>query len=1129
MSKTSVRMNTNLSKKKKAEKVKASSTNSTQPASNAAITASIVSPPMNWATATYSAPKLIFAKDKDELDKTKAVITGTASADTKTAIEMNGGTNKANIKLFCAYLLDKMWDNPSTEQSISFLSYISFLLHIIQQSGSPGLTEAWADFMEQAKQKNWFQQHGIVGCENIKIEDIRNWILSNKSINTSKVINFSGTNLDTFAHNTLLRKIVDDVEKLNLPLNVSSTNSTPHYQYLVEIFLERLFLVLNTAEKKKFDFFKKIIVLFMSFPIGAIAQTERFIKILNKKMMEELSNLSLDDILSVLKINQHIGNVAGIKLFDSKEKAEILERILPIMTNDKVPILMDLQWGFFKDIPPESLKKLSQYLFDHGNVLQDIELPWERGVQDSIYRLIGSAVPGDVKLDGEASKLNLPHVEKLREDSIIKAVSELNKTLKMSIPLDMVRLGAAILCAKLLNYIGTFPITRDSMVHVIYITFLLDTLYKPAGKGPDLKAVFEYFLKVSKKMGWFERLQMPECNGVTPENILARLLLGADITNKMNFLRSTNLFRYGKSVALPKIIDSEFGSDMMVSIDRTFNPRQKIYDIFLVKLPESNGKLTLAAVKKYEEFIPLLIEYGDEQFIYGLDFNRAPKLTNLGKKILVDKKNKIVAISVPQRLESSDVNTKIFRLISEMQGHCSSLLVNDMLKAHYGNWVASLMPSLFGVLQNPTLVARSTEFNFVCPFSGLILNFPVNPLEVQFNYFIKDIVRYAILNPGYLSEREIFPILKLIEYFEVKTGKKLLKKEERGVLLKCMVSSQNWESRNGLIMRFQWTMFNYLPKEVFSSMENIFDDYYKKHTEIAKKQENDHPWEKEFCDALSNALPSEERKSLMPNYICPDTGKELDIVYINNSFNIKIVFHLDGSSHYYLDRDDENYETLARNQALENAGWINFCFKLKSDIFEPNQKVKKEVVEEFVQNAKRVIQDSLLKLKPKSGTAASSAASLADYELKHNNESRHATNVSAAQSVDKKYMGESTSTANKPPLLFSFVDYQTAIMTSPTVLNSAAASSAALDSKSATEKFFTPIQTATISLCNLPVSTAAQEVDRKAAANVVNPLANAVHASAPVLTYMHVQKPVAPPIKSSKRKKKPRKVVDNRG
>lgn len=725
---------------------------------------------------------------------------------------------------------------------------------------------------------------------------------------------------------------------------------------------------------------------------------------------------------------------------------------------------------------------------------------------------------GDVKAGSEASTLSLtlPCVEKSREDSILKSISELNRTLKMPVALDTLRLGAIVLCAKLLNYIGTLPITRDSMVHVIYITFLLDTLYKPAGKGPDLKSVLDYFLMVSKKMGWFEKLQMPECNGVTADKLLIRLLLGHDVTNKMNFLRSTNLFRYGKSVALPRIIDSEFGSDVMERIDHTFNPWRKKYDLYVIVWSSKEmGELTSQAVIKFEDNIPMLIQHNDQLYIYGLDSKGAAKLTKLHKNVEITAQSKFVITKVPQRLYASDINPKIFKLISQAKAHYSIIPVNNMFKAHYGNWVASLMPSLFGVLQNTSLVSRTTSFNFVCPFSGLILDFPVNPSEVQFNYFIKDIVRYTILNSKFFGGKEIFPILQLIEYYEIKTGKKLLNPREKSVLLQCMLNSTaECIKRKAQIMRYQWTIFNDLPKGNFASMETLFNDYYKKHIESVKKLEGEFPWEKEFSDSLNASLAVEDRKYLIPNYICPDTGKELDIVYINNIINIKIVFHLDGSTHYYLDRDDENHETLARNQALENAGWLNFCFTLKPEMFA----AKDKVIAEFVFNAKKFIQDSVQKAKFTHASVLFSELDMATHDLKDRLDmlaiTKKSANASAAQSA-------------KPPLLFSLHDYQVAPIASSTILVASTFPSTALDLKCASEILSSPKRTPILSLCKSSTVPKPQQVNHKMQGNIGKPQANTIHAIGKICTNMIKQNMVADSKKSKNKKKKSNKTGVN--
>lgn len=1022
----------------------------------------------------------------------QAASTTTKSADTKSALDMGEGAKKNevlqtivktseqpsqledNVKLFCAYLLDEMISKPSTEQSISFLSHISFLLHIIQNK-APILPEALENFMNQARQNNWFKQHGMSGCENIPIDNVRKWMKSNDKIVPEKIINFS-TNLDTFAHITLLRKIIDDIVKSNFPLNVSSTAFVPHYQYLIDIFMNRVFLVLNTTEKMKFSFFKKIISLFMNFPIGAMSQPGRFIKLLNKMMIDDLDNLSLDDIFSVLKLNQHIDDIDGVKLFDLKEKAEILERILPRMTRDKARDLMNLQCGFFKAISDKSLEKLKRYLFDNDDLLQGVSLPWEKMTQDSLLRLLGDA-PKDNKINGEALKLHLPCTEKSREDALLKAISGLNQSLKMPERLDIVRLGAIVLCAKLLNYIGTLPTTRDSMMHIMYITFLLDTLYRPAGKGPNVKDVLEYFLKISKKMRWFEKLEMPECNGVKPENLLIKLLLGSDVTKKMNFLRFTNLIQYGAGVALPKIINSEFGPEIVEVVEQTFNPKKNSYDIFLMAWTKEMGELTLVSAEKYEDKIPLLICCGKDLVIYGLDKDRNPKLTKLNKKHFGDLQNNFVITNVPQLLKRSQIQQKLFWHILNERGHNSTLHVTDIFKAHYGNWAESLMPNLFGVLQNQSLVQRSTDFSFVCPFSGLVLDFPVNPLEVQINSFIKGIIRYAVLIPGFFSANDIFLALKLLEYYEVKIGVKLLNQAEKNALLNIMlssISSLNFEERRRLIptiMRFQWTIFHELPKTRFSELDSFFEDYHEFRIETTK----DFPWEKELADALREKLDVREYQYLKTNFICPDTGKELDIVYMRDK--IKLVLHIDGPSHFYLDRDDENYETMVRNQALENAGWMNFCFKLKPNSFDKN-KLKKIVVTEFVSKAMKFITDSH-KLKSHQTVNSLGGSNFDKGDRKYQDETAKGTNsVSKTEGAGSSKMTVNANSPQKPPIIFSLLSSSiepSAVLAASNMSLTSEESRTSFDSKFLAENgngIKIPVNQSEISLCSSSLATA---------------------------------------------------------
>jgi hypothetical protein len=67
-----------------------------------------------------------------------------------------------------------------------------------------------------------------------------------------------------------------------------------------------------------------------------------------------------------------------------------------------------------------------------------------------------------------------------------------------------------------------------------------------------------------------------------------------------------------------------------------------------------------------------------------------------------------------------------------------------------------------------------------------------------------------------------------------------------------------------------------------------------------------------------------DKKNLVQNYICPQTGQEIDIAY----FSKKIAIHIDGPSHFNRYTGSKTLATIFRNKCLEKAGWTSIDINL---------------------------------------------------------------------------------------------------------------------------------------------------------------------------------------------------------
>ncbi len=283
-----------------------------------------------------------------------------------------------------------------------------------------------------------------------------------------------------------------------------------------------------------------------------------------------------------------------------------------------------------------------------------------------------------------------------------------------------------------------------------------------------------------------------------------------------------------------------------------------------------------------------------------------------------------------------------------------------MLLSHYTHFSEDFILNFLYAVECPkkTTGLRSSDY-----FSKLMLRYPVNHHNPQVRAFIKKSIRLAILNPMALTIDQLFQAFKVYEFVEISLEKKILSRKQREMLFNCILAFDGGVLRGkiSLLMRFRWTLFNELPKTSFSIFEALFKEYYESRNTRAQMEADNHPYERKFAEALREQLIDSERSNLKENYVCPYTGKEIDIAYVSGE--TMLAFHLDGYQyHYYANKVEPDCETLVRNRAHENAGWKNSVFiLLPIRDMHGNLILDQKTKDDFIDNAKCIIPPLLLK------------------------------------------------------------------------------------------------------------------------------------------------------------------------
>ncbi|MBP6103508.1 MAG: hypothetical protein KA508_00335 [Gammaproteobacteria bacterium] len=293
------------------------------------------------------------------------------------------------VLLFCVYLLKKIGDkehsksdflNPASE-TLSFIYHIGLILDILYTKKSFNLETAVNKFILVATSKNWFEKYSAPECKMVSSENLLLWLSSVSKLKS--VVHFiDNTKLTSYIH-SLLQRIILKTEDFEIFISDLKLEFNEDPSYTKDFFIPNLFLVVNTSHHYGFHFLYRFINFILRFQLNISGQAERYVKLLNSALMDELEDIELGKIFAALNLNAYI---MPVRLLSQKDKSKILDRIVTLDLDPKmIRMLWKFQWDIFRDMPDEDCSKLDRFLKKFQEALQGIGCEWEQFIAKTIF------------------------------------------------------------------------------------------------------------------------------------------------------------------------------------------------------------------------------------------------------------------------------------------------------------------------------------------------------------------------------------------------------------------------------------------------------------------------------------------------------------------------------------------------------------------------------------------------------------------------------------------------------------------------------------------------------------------------------------------------------------------------
>ena len=255
--------------------------------------------------------------------------------------------------------------------------------------------------------------------------------------------------------------------------------------------------------------------------------------------------------------------------------------------------------------------------------------------------------------------------------------------------------------------------------------------------------------------------------------------------------------------------------------------------------------------------------------------------------------------------------------------HLLSALESLKKQKHVPYLANHFIPNLFAILRSTGI---NSNLRIIGQLSKLLLRFPLS-LFPQIVEYIRNLNQYSLKNIHTISDGEIFSLIKLNEFIEISHAQEFISTDEKRAIIAELIKRQYRLATQliGMLMYMQFTIFFKL-RDLLQPLKYRFDTVRSNKQLLFDQNQQVHYSEEILYKAILDELPAKFKHYLHHSYVCPETGKEVDIALLIPKLSKKIAINIDGKDHhFYPNLEQENRKTIARNCALKNAGWIVIC------------------------------------------------------------------------------------------------------------------------------------------------------------------------------------------------------------
>ncbi len=236
--------------------------------------------------------------------------------------------------------------------------------------------------------------------------------------------------------------------------------------------------------------------------------------LLKKSIYEWVENsfLTPADILSALSLHNAIFLTHGVNLLDIKDKETILKRFLNFdldyildqdLDNNLLEKLWEMRWSMFRGVSEDILFRLDQIFEKRSESVKNFGFSWSPLLAARLTS--NENIPNLEKKEARV----LPYFQIEQERAVVSGIDEIRKRQVLPAASTPIRLGAALLCARILYAMGMQEPNRDTLMNLALVTQVLRASNNTASED-ELKFALNVLKGAYKNWGWFSLYSMPE-------------------------------------------------------------------------------------------------------------------------------------------------------------------------------------------------------------------------------------------------------------------------------------------------------------------------------------------------------------------------------------------------------------------------------------------------------------------------------------------------------------------------------------------------------------------------------------------------------------------------------------------